>query len=160
MIKILFICHGNICRSPMAEFVCRDMADKAGLGGDLVIASAATSTEEIGSPVHPGTRRKLGELGISCAGKRAVQVRREDYDRYNYLIVMDALNLRNLGRIIPADPAGKIRKLLDFTGRGGDIADPWYTGNFDDTLRDIQEGCQGLIRHICASDPAVGQLSV
>lgn len=150
MTRILFICHGNICRSPMAEFICRDMAEKAGFSGELRIASAATSTEEIGSPVHPGTRRKLEELGISCDGKRAVQVRREDYDRYDYLIVMDRLNLRGLRRIIPSDPAGKIHKLLDFTDRGGDIADPWYTGNFDETLRDIQAGCRGLLQHIFA----------
>lgn len=150
MTRILFICHGNICRSPMAEFVCRDMVEKLGRGGEFFIASAATSTEEIGSPVHPGTRRKLEELGIACGGKRAVQARREDYDRYDYLIVMDGLNLRNLRRIIPEDPGEKIHRLLDFTGRGGDIADPWYTGNFDDTLRDIQEGCRGLLEHILA----------
>ena len=150
MTRILFICHGNICRSPMAEFVCRDMVEKLGRDGEFFIASAATSTEEIGSPVHPGTRRKLEELGIACSGKRAVQARREDYDRYDYLIVMDGLNLRNLRRIIPEDPGEKIHRLLDFTGRGGDIADPWYTGNFDDTLRDIQEGCRGLLQHILA----------
>lgn len=150
MTRILFICHGNICRSPMAEFVCRDMVEKLGRDGEFFIASAATSTEEIGSPVHPGTRRKLEELGIACGGKRAVQARREDYDRYDYLIVMDGLNLRNLRRIIPEDPGEKIHRLLDFTGRGGDIADPWYTGNFDDTLRDIQEGCRGLLKHILA----------
>lgn len=148
MIKILFICHGNICRSPMAEFICRDMAEKMGRGKDLQIASAATSTEALGSPVHPGTRRILDKMGISCGGKRAVQVRPADYDAYDYLILMDERNRANLRRIIPADPAGKIHKLLDFTPGGGDIADPWYTGNFDDTLRDITAGCKGLLNHI------------
>ena len=148
MTRILFICHGNICRSPMAEFVLKDMVQRRGIGDRFVIASAATSREEIGNSVHEGTRKKLAEHGISVAGKRAVQVTRADYDRYDYLLVMDGLNLRNLARIIPDDPEQKICRLLDFTDRGGDIADPWYTGNFDETYADIVAGCEALLRHL------------
>lgn len=151
MTKILFICHGNICRSPMAEFVMRDLVEKKGLGDRFHIASAATSTEALGSPVHPGTRRILTRLGISCKDKRAVQVRREDYTLYDYLIVMDSRNLINLSRIFPADPEGKIHKLLDFTQRRDDIADPWYTGNFEETYRDVKEGCEGLLEYILSN---------
>ena len=148
MTKIMFVCHGNICRSPMAQFVMQDMVDKAGLHDEFYISSAATSTEEIGNPVHPGTRRKLNENGISCEGKRAVQIKAADYERYDYIIVMDSLNMRNLRRIIKNDDKQKIHKLLDFTPGGGDIADPWYTGNFDVTYSDIVRGCRGLLEHI------------
>lgn len=147
MTKIMFVCHGNICRSPMAQFVMQDMVDKMGLHDEFYISSAATSTEEIGNPVHPGTRRKLAENGISCDGKRAVQIKESDYDRYDYIIVMDSLNMRNLRRIIKNDDKYKIHKLLDFSS-GGDIADPWYTGNFDVTYSDIVRGCRGLIEHM------------
>ncbi|MGN1111603.1 MAG: low molecular weight protein-tyrosine-phosphatase [Acutalibacteraceae bacterium] len=148
MTKIMFVCHGNICRSPMAQFVMQDMVDKAGLHDEFYISSAATSTEEIGNPVHPGTRRKLNENGISCEGKRAVQIKSADYERYDYIIVMDSLNMRNLRRIIKNDDKHKIHKLLDFTPGGGDIADPWYTGNFDVTYSDIVRGCQGLLERV------------
>ncbi|MGN0456608.1 MAG: low molecular weight protein-tyrosine-phosphatase [Acutalibacteraceae bacterium] len=148
MTKIMFVCHGNICRSPMAQFVMQDMVDKAGLHDEFYISSAATSTEEIGNPVHPGTRRKLNENGISCEGKRAVQIKTADYERYDYIIVMDSLNMRNLRRIIKNDDKQKIHKLLDFTPGGGDIADPWYTGNFDVTYSDIVRGCRGLLEHM------------
>ncbi len=148
MTKIMFVCHGNICRSPMAQFVMQDMVDKAGLHDEFYISSAATSTEEIGNPVHPGTRRKLNENGISCEGKRAVQIKAADYERYDYIIVMDSLNMRNLRRIIKNDDKQKIHKLLDFTPGGGDIADPWYTGNFDVTYSDIVRGCRGLLEHM------------
>ncbi|MGN0498951.1 MAG: low molecular weight protein-tyrosine-phosphatase [Acutalibacteraceae bacterium] len=148
MTKIMFVCHGNICRSPMAQFVMQDMVDKMGLHDEFYIASAATSTEEIGNPVHPGTRRKLQENGISCEGKRAVQIKASDYERYDYIIMMDSLNMRNLRRIIKNDDKHKIYKLLDFTQSGGDIADPWYTGNFDITYSDIVRGCRGLLEHI------------
>lgn len=144
MIKILFICHGNICRSPLAEFVMKDIAAKAGLADSFVIASAATSTEEIGNPVHRGTREKLREHGISAAGKTAVQMKRSDYDKYDYLIGMDDWNIRNILRITGGDPEGKVHKLLEFAGRDGDIADPWYTGNFDETYEDVKAGCDGL----------------
>ena len=146
MIKILFICHGNICRSPMAEFVLKDMVTRAGLADCFTIASAATSTEEIGNPVHRGTREKLRQYGIRVAGKTAVQMRRSDYDKYDYLIGMDGWNIRNILRITGGDPEGKIHKLLEYAGRDGDIADPWYTGNFDETYNDVRAGCEGLLK--------------
>ena len=148
MIKILFVCHGNICRSPMAEFVMKDLVRKAGLESQFHIASAATSTEEIGSPVYPPARRKLAEHGIKCSGKTARQLTRADYDRYDLLIGMDNANLRNMRRICGGDSDGKIRLLLEFTGRSGEVADPWYTGDFETTWRDVQEGCSGLLRHL------------
>lgn len=148
MIKVLFICHGNICRSPMAEFVFKDMVVKAGLGRSFEIASAATSREEIGNPVHPGTRRILEPLGISCSGKHAVQTTKKDYAHYDYLIGMDSWNIRNMLRIFGSDPEHKVYKLLEFAGRPDDVADPWYTGNFDVTYRDVLEGCEGLLKQI------------
>ena len=148
MIKILFICHGNICRSPMAEFLLKSMVQEKGISDQFYIASAATSTEEIGNPVHYGTRKKLSEFGISCNGKYAVQMTRADYDRYDYLIGMDQWNIRNMQRIAGKDEKGKIRRLLDFTDHPRDIADPWYTGNFDITYEDIREGCEALLRYL------------
>jgi protein-tyrosine phosphatase len=148
MYKILFVCHGNICRSPMAEFVMKDIVSKAGKSDEFYIASCATSTEEIGNPVHHGTRRKLAEVGISCDGKRAVQLTKSDYDRYDYIIAMDEMNIRNIMRIIKSDPEGKVSLLLSHAGMSGSIADPWYTGNFDDTYRDVLLGCKGLFREI------------
>ena len=148
MIKVLFICHGNICRSPMAEFVMKDLVRKAGLEDDFSIASAATSTEEIGNPVYPPARRKLAEHGIGCAGKTARQLRWEDYDRYDLLIGMDGANLRNMRRICGGDPVGKLSLLLDWTGRPGDVADPWYTGDFEATWRDVAAGCAALLAYL------------
>ena len=146
MIKVLFICHGNICRSPMAEFVLRDMAKAAGRGAEFVIASAATSTEEIGNPVYPPARRKLAEHGIRCGGKTARQMTAEDYRRYDLLIGMDGRNLANMRRICGGDPDGKMHLLMDFTCRPGEVADPWYTGDFDAAWRDVTEGCRGLLQ--------------
>ena len=143
MIKILFVCHGNICRSPMAECVMRDLAKKA--GAEVLAASAATSREEIGNPVYPPARAKLAEHGISCAGHAARQLVRGDYEKYDHLIGMDAANIRNILRICGGDPDGKVRRLLDFTDRPGDVADPWYTGDFDATWRDVDAGCRGLL---------------
>ena len=148
MIRVLFICHGNICRSPMAEFLLKSMVQEKGISDQFCIASAATSTEEIGNPVHYGTRKKLSEYGISCNGKYAVQMTRADYDRYDYLIGMDQWNIRNMQRIVGKDEKGKIRRLLDFTDHPRDIADPWYTGNFDITYEDIREGCEALLRYL------------
>ncbi len=148
MTKILFVCHGNICRSPMAEFVMKDLTAKAGRSGDFAIASAATSTEELGNPVYPPARRKLQEHGIGCAGKTARQMRRQDYDDYDLLIGMDDANLRNMRRICGGDPDGKIHLLLDYTDRPGSVADPWYTGDFEATWRDVVEGCQGLLESL------------
>lgn len=148
MIKVLFICHGNICRSPMAEFVLRDMAARRGLGDRLFVASAATSTEEIGNPVHRGTREKLREHGISTDGKRAVQLKKSDYDQYDYLLGMESWNLTNMMRILKNDPEHKVHRLLDFSDRPRDIADPWYTGNFDVTYDDVVEGCEAFLAHL------------
>ena len=134
--RILFVCHGNICRSPMAEFVMKDLVSKAGLDGQFHIESAATSTEEIGNEVYPPAKRKLAEHGISCKGKTARQMTRNDYLRFDLLIGMDVWNLRNMNRICGSDPEGKIHLLLDYTNRPGDVADPWYTGDFEATWRD------------------------
>ena len=148
MTKILFVCHGNICRSPMAEFVMKDLVKKAGLAAEVEIASAATSAEELGNPVYPPARRKLAEHGIGCAGHAARQLRRQDYDRWDYLVGMDSANLRNMRRICGGDPMGKCSLLLDFTSRPGDVADPWYTGDFESTWQDVLAGCRGLLEHI------------
>ena len=148
MTKVLFVCLGNICRSPMAEFVFRDMVQKQGLGDRFSVASAATSTEELGNPVHPGTQRRLAREGISTRGKTAVQLTRWDYQRYDYLIGMEQRNLSGMLRILGSDPAGKVHRLLDFTDRPRDIADPWYTGDFDRTYDDVVEGCRGLLAHL------------
>lgn len=145
MIKILFICHGNICRSPMAEYVMKDMVRKAGREEAFEIASAATSREEIGNDIHRGTKAKLQEVGIPFERRRARQVTRADYEAYDYLILMDRENKRGLARIINADPENKIHMLLSFAGKDRDIADPWYTGNFDETYADIMEGCQAFL---------------
>ena len=148
MVKILMVCHGNICRSPMAEFVMKDLVKKAGCEWAFEIASAATSTEEIGNPVYPAARRKLAEHGIGCAGKTARQLRREDYEYYDYLIGMDSANLRNMRRICGGDPEGKISLLLDHTDRPGNVADPWYTRDFEATWRDVLEGCGRLLEEL------------
>ena len=148
MIKILFICHGNICRSPMAEFVMKDLVEKAGLAEQFEIASAATSTEEIGNPVYPPARRKLAEHGISCAGKTARQLRKKDYDHYDYLIGMDQYNLRNMRRICGEDTEGKMSLLLEHVGVRRDVADPWYTDDFETTWQDVLEGCQALLEKL------------
>ena len=149
MKRILFVCHGNICRSPMAEFVMKKLVEVAGLTDEFHIESAATSTEEIGNPVYPPARRKLAEHGIGCAGKTARQMTRADYDRFDLLVGMDGWNIRNMTRICGGDPEGKICQLLEaFTPRVGDVADPWYTGDFEATWRDVLEGCQGILKQL------------
>ena len=149
MHKILFICHGNICRSPMAEFLLKDIVNKRGLADAFEIASAATSREGIGNPVHYGTRNKLAQFGISVAGKHAVQVTKRDYEHYDLLLVMDSNNIRNLRRVIGEDTQNKVHLLLDYTERKGEsIADPWYTGDFDVTYNDIMEGLAGLLEQL------------
>ena len=148
MIKVLFICHGNICRSPMSEFILRDMVTKRGLGNQFHIASAATSREEIGNPVYPPAKRILREHGISCDGKYAVQVTRADYDNYDYLLAAEDCNILNMRRIIGDDPAHKVYRLLDFSDRPRNIADPWYTGDFETTYADIVEGCEEFLRYL------------
>ena len=145
MKRIMFVCHGNICRSPMAEFVMRDMVKKRGLESEFEIASCATSTEEIGNDIHRGTRAILTKYGVPYSPREAVQVSRLDYNKYDLFVCMDGANVRNLGRIFGADPENKIKKLLDYTSHPGDVADPWYTGNFEETWRDINEGCNALL---------------
>ena len=143
--KILFVCHGNICRSPMAEFVMKWLVKEAGREGEFEIASAATSTEEIGNPVYPPARRKLVEHGIASDGKYARQITRRDYQYYDLLVGMDEWNIRNMRRMLGGDPDGKICLLMDYTDRPGEVADPWYTGDFEATWRDVLEGCRGLL---------------
>ena len=151
MIKILFVCHGNICRSPMAEFVLKDMVKKMGIAEQFMIASAATSTEEIwngiGNPVYPPVREELALHGISCEGKRAVQLKKSDYDNYDYLIGMDTANIRNIERMT-GHHGGKISMLLSFAGSNRSVIDPWYSGKFDDTYRDVVEGCEALVAYL------------
>lgn len=148
MTKILFVCHGNICRSPMAEFVMKDLVLKEGLSDLFHIESAATSTEEIGSPVHHGTRNKLASYGISTAGKAARRMVKKDYEEFDYLIGMDRYNISNMNKIAGNDVSKKIHKLPEFAQKSKDIADPWYTGNFDETYEDVLEGCIALLSYI------------
>lgn len=148
MTKILFVCHGNICRSPMAEFVMKKLVRDAGLEAEFEIASAATSTEEIGNPVYPPARRKLAEHGISTAGKTARQLTRSDYVYYDLIIGMDSWNLRNMHRMLGGDLDDKIRLLMDYTDRPGDVADPWYTDDFQTCYLDVVEGCSGLLAYL------------
>ena len=159
MIKILFVCHGNICRSPMAEFIFKDLVKKQGVEDEFLIASSATSTEEIwngvGNPVYPPARAELKKHGLSCDGKRAVKLEKSDYDKYDLFVGMDSANIRNMLRIFEGDPDGKVHKLMDYTTRGGDVADPWYSGRFDVAYNDIFEGCNALFKEISAKGQGV-----
>ena len=152
MKKVLFVCHGNICRSPMAEFIFKDMVAKRGMEGDFYVESCATSTEEIwngvGNPVYPPAKRELAKHGISCEGKRARQITKADYDKFDILLCMDNNNMRNIKYIIPSDPQNKICKLMSLTGRDANVADPWYTGDFETTYADILNGCEALLEHL------------
>ena len=149
MIKVLFICHGNICRSTMAEFVMKELVRREGLTHEFLIQSAATSREEISADTHPGTKRELRAHGIPYAPRQAVQLTAQDYTDFDYIIGMDSINIKYLNRMLKGDPDGKVSKLLDYTSRkGADIADPWYTGNFDATYRDVNEGCDALLAYI------------
>ena len=148
MIRVLFVCHGNICRSTMAQSIFTYMVEKRNLQDQFLIDSAATSTEEIGNSPHRGTIRKLKEVGIPLVPHRARQVTLDDYDKFDYIIGMDTANIRNLNRMLKHDPEGKIYKLLSFAGSGRDIADPWYTGDFDETYRDVEEGSEGFLNYL------------
>ena len=149
MTKILFVCHGNICRSPMAEFCMKHLAAEAGRSGEFEIASAATSTEELGNSVYPPARRVLNSKGIDCSGKFARQITAKDYEYYDLIIGMDNANMRNMKRFWNGDPDKKLRMLLDYTGVPGEVADPWYSGNFEQTWKDVEAGCRGLLEQIC-----------
>ena len=152
MIKVLFVCHGNICRSPMAEFVMKDLVQKAGLSHQIQVDSAATSSEEIGNSIHYGTRRKLQEKGIPFDDHRARRMTKRDYETYDLLIGMETMNIRNMMRITQGDPLHKISRILDHTPHPRDIDDPWYTGNFDITYEQIREGCEALLQKLSASE--------
>ncbi len=147
MTKILFVCHGNICRSPLAEFLMKELVREHGLQNEFYIESAATSTEEIGNGVYPPVRRILKARGIDCSEKRARQMTRADYDKFDYIVCMDAKNLRNIG-YIAIDTKGKYSRLLDYTSNPHDVADPWYSGDFETTEREVEQGCRALLRHI------------
>ena len=154
--NLVFVCTGNICRSPMAEFIFKDLVKKQGVAERFSIASSATSTEEIwngtGNPVYPPAKAELARHGLSCDGKRAVQLQKSDYDKYDLFIGMDSANIRNMLRIFGGDPDRKVRKLMDDTDRGGDVADPWYSGRFDVAYRDIYDGCTALLNTILKQD--------
>ena len=152
--KIMFVCHGNICRSPMAEFIFKKMLAERGIEGSFEVSSCATSSEEIGfngvgTPVYPPARAELKRHGIECGGKRAVQLRRDDYGKYDMFIGMDSSNIRNMHRIFGEDVEKKVTKLMDYTEKGGDVADPWYSDRFDIAYNDIYDGCKALIGHLC-----------
>lgn len=148
MHRILFVCHGNICRSPMAEFVMKDLVAKRGLADEFEIESAACRRDELGSPVHRGTQKRLAQEGISCAGKVARLLRRDDYDAFDLIVAMDDENMDDMERLFGGDAQGKVRKLLSFTGVSRDVADPWYTGNFDITYNDVLAGCTALLESL------------
>jgi len=148
MIKVMFVCHGNICRSPMAEFIMKKLVSDCGLTDEFYIASSATSTEELGNPVYPPARSELAEHSIGCAGKTAVQLRKSDYEKYDYFIGMDTANIRNMNRIFGSDKDEKIYKLLTFAGCGDDVSDPWYSRDFAKAYADIEKGCKGFLDHL------------
>jgi len=149
MIRVMFVCHGNICRSPMAEFIFKDLVKKQGQSDRFFVSSSATSDEEIwngiGNAVYPPARAELASHGLACDGKRAVRLKKEDYSQYDLFIGMDSANIRNMNRIFGEDPEKKIHKLMDYTGKGSDVADPWYSDRFDIAYRDIEEGCRALL---------------
>jgi len=148
MIKVLFICHGNICRSPMAEFILKDMVSTRGIADRFYIESAATSYEEIGNPVYPPARAELAKHGISCKGKQACKLLKRDFEEFDYLIAMEGFNLRNIKREFGAALTDEVKLLLDYTDTPGDIDDPWYTGSFDVTYGEIVAGCQGFLQYL------------
>ncbi len=148
MTKILFVCLGNICRSPMAEFIMKEIVEKEGRSDEFFIRSAATSSEELGNPVYPPAREVLYARGIDCSGKRAQKLKSSDYDEYDYIVGMDSSNMWNIRRILGSDPDKKVYKLLEIAGIDRDVADPWYTGNFSKTESDIVLGCNALLKLI------------
>ena len=148
MKKILFVCHGNICRSPMCEFVMKDLVRRAGREGEIFVASAACRRDEIGANTYLGTREKLDEMGVPYEKRRAVQITRDDYDSYDLIVAMDMENMRDLDRLSGGDPKKKLHRLMEFAGEERDVADPWYTGNFDVTYMDVLKGCKALLKSL------------
>lgn len=148
MIRIMFVCHGNICRSPMSEFIMKKLTAELGRSQEFLIVSSATSTEEIGNPVFPPARAELAKHNIDCSGKVSVQLKKSDYEKYDYFIGMDSANIRNMNRILGGDKDGKIYKLMTFAGKSSDVADPWFSGDFKTAYRDIDSGCRGLIKYL------------
>ena len=148
MKKILFVCHGNICRSPMAEFVMKDLVQHAGLENEIFVASAACRRDEIGSDTYLGTREKLDEMGMPYEKRRAVQITKANYDSYDFIVAMDMENIRDLDRLSGGDPQKKICRLMEFAGEARDVADPWYTGDFDTTYMDVLKGCKALLKSL------------
>ena len=152
MKKIMFVCHGNICRSPMAEFIMRDLVEKEGRADEFFIQSSATSSEELGNPVHYGTRGVLDRLGISCKGKYAVKLTKKDYEEYDYFVGMDKANQRNMKNLFGGDPLNKVSLLLDYVGIERDVADPWWTGNFEETYQDVSAGVKAFYEYLIKKD--------
>ncbi len=152
MIKIMFVCHGNICRSTMAEFVMKDIVKKNGIENDFFICSSATSTEEIGNDTHWGTKQILDKMGVQYTKRKAVQLKKSDYEKYNYIIGMDNANIKNINRIIGNDKDNKVYKLLEFANVDRDVADPWYTRDFITTYNDVLLGCTSLYEKIKTED--------
>ncbi len=148
MVRVLFTCHGNICRSPMAEFVMKDLVRRAGLENKIFVASAACRRDEIGSDTYLGTREKLDEMGVPYQKRRAVQITRDDYESYDYIVAMDMENMRDLDRLSGGDPQKKLHRLMEFSGEDRDVADPWYTGDFDTTYMDVLKGCKALLKSL------------
>lgn len=146
--KIMFVCHGNICRSPMAEFIFKDLVKKRGLEENFLIVSSATSTEEIGNPIYPPAREELRKNGISFESRKAVRLKKDDYEKYDLFVCMDSNNMRNIKRIFLGEDMCKVKKLMDFTARGGDVADPWYSDRFDIAFNDIKYGCEELLKSL------------
>ena len=148
MTRILFVCHGNICRSPMCEFVMKDLVRRAGREGEIFVASAACRRDEIGSDTYLGTREKLDEMGVPYQRRRAVQITKADYDSYDLIVAMDMENMRDLDRLSGGDPKKKLHRLMEFVGEKRDVADPWYTGDFDVTYMDVLKGCKALLKRL------------
>ena len=148
MIKIMFVCHGNICRSPMAEFVMKDLVRRAGLENEIFVASAACRRDEIGADTYLGTREKLDEMGVPYEKRRAVQITLDDYEHYDLIVGMDEENMRDLQRFSKDDPKKKLHLLMEFAGENRGVADPWYTGDFDATFRDVKRGCDGILKEL------------
>ena len=148
MVRVLFVCHGNICRSPMCEFVMKDLVRRAGLENEIFVASAACRRDEIGADTYLGTREKLDEMGVPYEKRRAVQITRDDYESYDYIVAMDMENMRDLDRLSGGDPQKKLHRLMEFAGENRDVADPWYTGDFDTTYMDVLKGCKALLKSL------------